>query len=125
MKKRITIQLAYALFKDLGHCTFPLKLEISDGLDGSGCHRIYNQLPSHPEISTKSFILFGLIISMTDFSNPPKIHWMNPMPNSPFVLRPVALLSLEENRENVRFIMERIINQETEIQSTPLNWDTG
>ena len=32
------------------------------------------------------------------------------MPNSPFVLRPVA----EENRQKMRFIMERIINQETE-----------
>ena len=43
---------------------------------------------------------------MTDSSNPPKVHWMNLMPNSP---------SLVENRKNVRFIMERIINQETEI----------
>ena len=117
--RKIVIQTTNRLLAnipDLGHCTFPLKLVISDGLDGSGCHRIYNQLPLHPEISTKSFILFGFkIISMTDSSNPPEIHWINPMPNSPFVLRPVALLSLEENRENVRFIMERIINQETEI----------
>ena len=80
--------------KNVEHGAYNTILEISEELDGSGCHRTYNQLPSNPEISIKSFMLFGYkIISITNSSNPLKIHWMNSMPNSPFILRPVVLLS--------------------------------
>ena len=44
---------------------FPLKLQIADGLEGTGSHRIYNQLPAHPDKSTNSFLLFSFkIISL-------------------------------------------------------------
>ena len=35
---------------------FPLNIEIADGLDGSGSHKVYNQVNSHIGFSTKSFI---------------------------------------------------------------------
>ena len=56
-----------------------LKIQISDGLDGSGSNRVYQQA-THPEISTKSFILFGFkVISISDIEN--KLIWKNPLPN--------------------------------------------
>ena len=68
-----------------------LKIRISDGLDGSGCHRVYQQA-THPDISTKSFILFGFkVISISDIEN--KLVWKKPLPNSPFSIRPVAILA--------------------------------
>ena len=46
-----------------------LNIRISDGLDDSGCHRVYQQA-THPDISTKSFILFGFrVISISDIEN--------------------------------------------------------
>ena len=103
-----------SIIPNLSEWKYPLNLEITDGLDGSGSHKIYNQLPPHPDISTKSFLLFSFkIISMTDSFHPPH-HWYNPIPNSPFILRPVALLSLEENYSNVKFFMETLINRDTD-----------
>ncbi|KAI6659636.1 hypothetical protein LOD99_14559 [Oopsacas minuta] len=51
----------------------PKRIRISDGLDGSGSHRVYQQA-THPNISTKSFILFGFkVISISDIDN--KLIW--------------------------------------------------
>ena len=104
---------------------YPLKLIIADGLDGSGSHRIYNQLTPHPDINTKSFLLFGfIIISLYDSVNPVN-RWSNPIPNSPFVLRPVALLTLEENHLNVKFLMDTLINIETANLEDNAGFHTG
>ena len=95
---------------------YPLTFKISDGLDGSGCHKVYNQLQENPNFTTKNFIIFAFKpLKLTDtFGN---ILWSNSSPNSPFSVRPVALLSQKENEENVKFIMETIINPEvTEIE---------
>ena len=49
---------------------YPINVNIVDGLDGSGCHRVYNQLQDHPDISTKTFLLFDfIIISIKDTAN--------------------------------------------------------
>ena len=46
---------------------YPLTLKISDGLDGSGSLRVYNQLHEDPNFNTKNHILFGLkVLSLTD-----------------------------------------------------------
>ena len=101
-----------------------LKIRISDGLDGSGCHRVYQQA-THPEISTKSFILFGFkVISISDIEN--KLIWKNPLPNSPFSIRPVAILALQENEDNIRYLMDRLINREsTQIVEDGLELTSG
>ena len=91
---------------------FPLNIEIADGLDGSGSHKVYNQDNSHIGFSTKSFILFAFKI-LTIKNNKNKILWLNDTPNSPFVTRPITLVSLKENHENVDFIMKTLINHET------------
>ena len=36
---------------------------MSDGLDGSGCHRVYQQAGPNPDLSTKNFILFGFKVN--------------------------------------------------------------
>ena len=36
----------------------PVDIRISDGLDGSGCHRIYQQVIPHPDLTTKNILLF-------------------------------------------------------------------
>ena len=41
---------------------FPLTVAITDGMDGSGCHRVYNQVQGFLDISTKTYILFGFKI---------------------------------------------------------------
>ena len=38
---------------------FPLKVKMSDGLDGSGCHRVYQQARAYPELA-KSLFCLGL-----------------------------------------------------------------
>ena len=91
---------------------FPLNIEIPDGLDGSGSHKVYNQVNSHIGFSTKSFILFAFRI-LTIKNNKNQILWLNDTPNSPFVTRPITLVSLKENHENVDFIMKTLINHET------------
>ena len=95
---------------------YPLTFKVSDGLDGSGCYNEYNQLQDNANITTKNFILFGFkLLELEDSSG--NLLWSNTHPNSPFSVRPVALLSLKENEENVKFIMETIINPEvTEIE---------
>ena len=41
---------------------FPLKVKMSDGLDGSWCHRVYQQARAYPELA-KSFCCLGLKIA--------------------------------------------------------------
>ena len=41
---------------------FPLTVAITDGMDGSGSHRVYNQVQGFLDISTKTYILFGFKI---------------------------------------------------------------
>ena len=91
---------------------YPINVTITDGLDGSRCHRLYNQLQDHPEISTKTFLLFCFrIICLKDAAN--VIIWENPVPNSTSAVRPLSLFAVPENENNVRFLMENI-NFETE-----------
>ena len=60
-----------------------LRLRIAGRLDGSGSHRIYNQLPPHPDMSTDNFFLFGFKIITYCYSSIPVNRWSNPIPNSP------------------------------------------
>ena len=41
---------------------FPLSIKISDGLDGSGSHQVYNQFQESPSINTKNLLLFAFKI---------------------------------------------------------------
>ena len=91
---------------------YPHKAKLVDGLDGSGSHTIYNQRRNHPNITTKSFLLFAFKIIWLQDSLGNTI-WKNPSPNSPFTIRPVALLALGENRDNVEYLMDSTINRET------------
>ncbi|KAI6648319.1 hypothetical protein LOD99_12128 [Oopsacas minuta] len=91
---------------------YPLKVRVSDGLDGSGCHRVYQQAISNPDLSTKTFILFGFKVNSIINAND-HILWKPHHPNSPFCTRPVALLALPENEESVKFLMDSLINNET------------
>lgn len=90
----------------------PIKVRISDGLDGSGCHRIYQQAYSHPDFTTKNFILFAFKV-ITKVDNSGVLIWENHRPNSTFSIRPITILSLPENSENVKFLMDTLINNET------------
>ena len=91
---------------------YPINVTITNGLDSSGCHILYNQLQDDPEISTKTFLLFCFrIICLKDATN--VIIWENPVPNSPFAVHPLSIFAVSENENNVRFLMESI-NFETE-----------
>ena len=75
--------------------------------------------------SEGNFLLFGLKVTWIkdSFEN---IIWTNPSPNSPFAMRPVALLALCESEENVKFLMDTTINTETQIlQSTGVQLKEG
>ena len=88
---------------------FPLNVTIADCLDGSGSHRIYNQVNIHPDLSTNSFILFGFkLLNILDNNIS-----SNSFPNSPFSFRPVALVPLKEDYDSVKFIMASLINPDT------------
>ncbi|KAI6646360.1 hypothetical protein LOD99_9231 [Oopsacas minuta] len=91
---------------------YPLKVRVSDGLDGSGRHRVYQQAISNPDLSTKTFILFGFKVNAIINAND-HILWKPHHPDSPFCTRPVALLALPENEESVKFLMDSLINNET------------
>ncbi|KAI6648338.1 hypothetical protein LOD99_12147 [Oopsacas minuta] len=102
----------------------PKKIRISDGLDGSCSHPVYQQA-THSNISTKSFILFEFkVISIFDIDF--KLIWKNPLPNSPFSIRPVAILALQENEDNIRYLMDTLINKEsTKITEKGLELTSG
>ena len=85
---------------------YPLTFRIADGLDGSGCHTIYNQ--NNTNTNTKNFILFCFKpISICTSSN--RVVWKNKSPNSPFSQRPVFLCAAKECEENIRKFMENLI----------------
>ena len=109
----LTIQRTLENLDPISDTQYPLNVTISDGLDGSGTHRIYNQINSNPDLSTKSFILFGFkVLTITDTSH--NQLFFNKFPNSPFSFRPLALIALKEDYGNVKFIMETLINPETD-----------
>ena len=65
-------------------------------------------------LNTKSYILFGFkILSLVDNSG--NSLFVNDVPNSPFGLRPVLLLCQKENKDNIKFIMEEVINPEVSV----------
>ena len=97
---------------ELNSQQYPIEFEIADGLDGSGSHRIYNQLNNDPNFTTKSIILYAFKpLTIKDSAN--NIIWSNLIPNSPFTTRPVLLLAKSENHENVEFLMKEFINTPT------------
>ena len=100
--------------ESLQNASYPITITVVDGLDGSGSHRIYNQLQDHPDISNRTFLLFCFRIV---YLRENKIIWKNPVPNSPFAVRPLSLFAVSENEKNVRFLMESI-NVETEYVQT-------
>ena len=73
----------------------------------------------------KSFILFGFkVISISNIEN--KLIWKNLLPNSPFSIRPVAILALQENEDNIRYLLDTLINKEsTQITENGLELTNG
>ena len=104
---------------------FPLTLKIADGLDGSGSYQMYNQLQESVNFNTKNFIIFAYeLLSIKDSYNCQ--IWQNTLPNSHFQIRPIALVAMKENEENVRFLMNSYINRETtEIEDKELELEQG
>ena len=41
---------------------FPITIDVADGLDGSGSYKVYNQVQTNIDLSTKNFILFAFKI---------------------------------------------------------------
>lgn len=112
-----TLKRLLSMIKITDPTEYPLTLTIADGTDGSGSHRIYNQQTPSPNISTKNFLLFGFkVLSITNSDGVEK--YANPSPNSPYSVRPIALLAMEETRENVFFLMENDINNASDVLST-------
>ena len=71
--RKILFQSLSRLFQTLPPIVdseFPLSVKITDGLDGSGCHQIYNQYQLNPNSSSKMFILFAFkLLSIQNSSN--------------------------------------------------------
>ena len=98
---------------------FPLTFKIADGLDGSGCHTIYNQPQTNT--STKNFILFCFKpISIHTTSG--RVVWQN---NSPFSQRPIFLCAAKESERNIRTFMEDLINPDTSKLSDGISTEYG
>ena len=89
---------------------YPLNIEIADGLDGSGSHKVYNQVKSHNIVSRLKASSFSL--SKYSRSRARQVL-SNDAPNSRFVARLIALISLKKNHENNDFMMKTLINHET------------
>ena len=79
---------------------YPLKVKVSGGLDGSGCHCVYQQLCPNPDLSTQSFLLFGFKVLSIQSRNESSLCKVSSA-NSPHSTLPVAILALTENQENV------------------------
>ena len=95
----------FEILPPLNDSQFPLTIKIKDGLDGSGCHQIYNQYEINPTPMTKNYILFAFKLpSIMDSANIQV--WINNVPNSQFGVRPVVLTAQKECIDNVKFIME-------------------
>ena len=118
-----TIEIILMIIQPVSDCQFLLTLFIADGLDGSGSHRIYNQI--NQNLHTKSYILNAFkTITLKDKSG--NVLWATSSSNSPFAARPIALVCQKENYENVKFIMENMINAETsELESMGLQFPEG
>ena len=117
--ERLTKQLSIDTTK------FPLTIDVADGLDGSGSYKVYNQLQTNIDFSTKNFILFAFKILKITSTNR-EILWTNETPNSPYVTRPVVLISLKENIDNVQLLMNELINPHTSIiEDSGLDISTG
>ena len=107
-----TVSRLLSILPELENDQFPLTMRISDGLDGSGSHQVYNQLQTSTNPSSKNFLLFAFkILSITDKSSIEV--WSNAIPNSHFQIRPVALIAMKESEENVKYLMDTNINPET------------
>ena len=77
-------------------------------------------------MSTDNFFLFGFKIITYCYSSIPVNRWSNPIPNSPFIRRPGALFTLEENHFNVKFLMDTLINNETtNLRNNRIYFDRG
>ena len=124
-KKLLTHINRFVLNISIHDCEHPLKVRISDGLDGSGSHRVYQQVTSHPDVTTKIFLFFGFkVMSISDTQN--STLWENCSPKSHFSIRSVTILALTENKENVSFLMKTMINKETaDIEANGLDLING
>ena len=89
------------------NANYPLTAMLSDGLDGTESHKNYNQVQNHPDLSTKSFLMFAFKVLWIKDSLGNTL-WTNPCPNSPFAHRPRALLALGESEDNVKLLMKNI-----------------
>ena len=84
---------------------YPIEVEIADGLDGSGSHRIYNQISNNPNFTSKNFLLFAFkVLSIKDRNS--VTLWCKSLPNSPFATRPVCLLANNESIDTVEILMK-------------------
>ncbi|KAI6651135.1 hypothetical protein LOD99_5486 [Oopsacas minuta] len=80
---------------------FPFTFKIVDGLDGSGCHTIYNQQTTNT--FTKNFILFCFKpISIHTVTN--RIVWQNKSPNSSFSQKTYFSLRCNRMRRKYPFL---------------------
>ena len=69
----------------------------------------------HPKfLTTKNILPFGFKV-IHIYSANGNILWKNSVPNLPFSFRYIVMLSLPENEENVKYLMNSMINEETEI----------
>ena len=89
-------------------------IKVSDGLDGSGCNCLYQQVCPNPDLSTKNFLLFGFKINSI-LNKEGSLMWKEPSPSSPYSTRPVTILALPENEINVKFLFNSMINAETSL----------
>ncbi|KAI6651375.1 hypothetical protein LOD99_5342 [Oopsacas minuta] len=110
---KLTVERLISTLVPISISQYPLTVKISDGLVGSGSHRTYNQQNNNPVLCTKCFILFGFkILSIADTLGNNVFY--NHSPNSSFCFRQVALIALKEDYNNVHFIMDKIVNPQTD-----------
>ena len=75
---------------------FPITIDFADGLEGSGSYKVYNQVQTNIDLSTRNFLLFTVKILKITSKNGEEL-WPNDTPNSPYVTRPVFLISLKKH----------------------------
>ena len=104
---------------------FPLTVQLVDGLDGSDCHQIYSQfLATNGKLCTKIFILFAFWFTSI-FDCTQNILFSNNIPNSTFRIRPITLIALKENHENINHLMVNIKNSQVSIIKRGLAFPNG
>ena len=75
-----TVLRLFSTLTNLNSFQFPLTLRISDCLDGSGSHQIYNQLSTITNLQSKNFLLFAFkLLSIKDHLDCEV--WVNTIPN--------------------------------------------